>query len=176
MSRLLKTVVAGLAAAMIAGSALAQAAPAPSPRQVELARRYVVAMNMDQSFEGMMKSMLPIVQSQMRDAEKLTPEQHEVLAKITLDASRRMMSKMMAKMPVLLAEVFTEQELEGLVNFYESPIGQSLIAKSPQLSAKMAPLMPELMSEMRTEMMSRICELVACPASPGTVEVKPKPS
>lgn len=36
----------------------------------------------------------------------------------------------------LYAEMFTEDELKALVNFYQTPVGQKLIAKSPMLTTK----------------------------------------
>lgn len=168
-----RTVVAVLALAMMAGSAMAQT---PSARQLELAKRYVAAIDMQDNYERTMQAMLPVLQAQMAQSGKLTPEQQAKLAQITLEVSGKMVTKMLAKMPTIMAEVFTEAELEGLVRFYESPVGKSLIAKTPEMSAKIAPLMPELMAEMRTEMMSRVCEIATCPAAPGTVDSKAKPS
>jgi len=42
-------------------------------------------------------------------------------------------------------ETYTDQELDGILNFYRSPAGQAMVAKSP-----------ELMSKTRTAMMQQI--------------------
>jgi hypothetical protein len=36
----------------------------------------------------------------------------------------------------LYSEMFTEDELKALVNFYQTPVGQKLVAKSPMLTTK----------------------------------------
>jgi hypothetical protein len=38
------------------------------------------------------------------------------------------------------AEAFTEEELRGLIVFYEGPVGRALVKKTPELTAQMASL------------------------------------
>ncbi|MGA1197950.1 MAG: DUF2059 domain-containing protein, partial [Candidatus Latescibacterota bacterium] len=45
----------------------------------------------------------------------------------------------------LYAEVFTEDELKGLINFYESPIGKAYIKKQPELTQKSMMLSQKMM-------------------------------
>jgi hypothetical protein len=54
------------------------------------------------------------------------------------------------------AEVFTAEEIDGLIKFYKSPLGQKLLAKEPQLTkatmakmqVEMAKIMPKLQANM----------------------------
>jgi len=56
--------------------------------------------------------------------------------------------------------VFTEEEIRALINFYQSPIGQKLVSKQPELMEKSMELsqkrfmeiMPRLMSLMQEAM------------------------
>ena len=76
--------------------------------------------------------------------------------------SQNMMTKIGAQMAPILAEVFTEKELEDVVAFYEGPSGKAMIEKTPQLGAKMAPLMKDLMPEMQSEMIAGMCKVLDC--------------
>lgn len=151
-------IVAGLAALAVAGSAGAQAAP--TARQLELAQRYVAAMRMEKTMTATMDAMTP---SLMASAGELPPEKRAMLVAAVRDVTQTMMATMSARMAPILAEVFTEKELEDVVAFYEGPSGRSMIDKSPQLAAKMAPVMQEIMPQVRAQMTERICKIAECP-------------
>ena len=52
----------------------------------------------------------------------------------------------------LYASTFTEEELQGVIDFYKSPAGKSFVAKQPELmkksmelnQAKMSAIMPQI--------------------------------
>src|SRR5438093_7645126 len=77
----------------------------------------------------------------------------------------------------IYTQVFTEDELKGLMDFYKSPIGQKLVAKTPELTGKLmemgqkhsAQVMPKLKAmaaDMSKEMMNKAPE-AATPAAPA---------
>lgn len=45
----------------------------------------------------------------------------------------------------LYSEVFSEEELKGLIEFYESPIGQAYVKKQPELTQKSMGISQKLM-------------------------------
>lgn len=146
-----------------AGAVQAQAVP--SARQMELARRYVAAMQMERTFDATMDAMTPALMDQ---GVKLPPEKQAEVAAMIRDVTKETVVTMSNRMAPLLAEVFTEKELEDVVAFYEGPSGRSMIEKSPQLAAKMAPMMREMMPQVRARMIERICRISECP--PALVE------
>ncbi len=152
------SLVAGLAALLLASAASAQ--PAPSARQLDLAQRYVKAMNLETSMNVVMDQMAPTMMQGSLDS--LPPEKREAVMGVMREVSQRVMTRMGARMAPILAEVFTEQELEDVVAFYEGPSGKAMIEKTPQLGAKMAPLMKELMPEMQYEMIAGMCKVLDC--------------
>lgn len=152
------SLVAGLAAMILAGAASAQ--PSPSARQLDLAQRYVKAMNLEASMNAVMDQLAPTMIEGRLDS--LTPEEREAFLGVMRDVSQKMMARMGARMAPILAEMFTEKELEDVVAFYEGPSGKAMIEKGPQLGAKMAPLMKELMPEAQSEMFARMCEILDC--------------
>jgi hypothetical protein len=152
--------VAGLAAVLLAGAASAQTAP--TARQMELAQRYVAAIRMEKTFDATMDAMLPTLQA---GNGKVSGEKFEAIMAAMSEVTKSMVGEMSVRMAPVLAEVFTEQELEELVEFYEGPTGRAVIDKSPQLAVRMAPLMQEMMPRLQTQMAERICKITDCPPS-----------
>ena len=148
----------GLAALLLASAASAQTAP--SARQLDLAQRYVKAMNLEVSMATFMDQMAPTMMQGSLDS--LPSEKREAVMGVMREVSQSVMTRMGVRMAPILAEVFTEKELEDVVAFYEGPSGKAMIEKTPQLGAKMAPLMKDLMPEMQSEMIAGMCEVFDC--------------
>jgi hypothetical protein len=143
----------------------AASAPAPqaSPRALELTRRYFAAMRMESTMRATMKAVMPAVVEQLaRNNPKLTKAQREALVEVAAQSSQTMIVKMMDRMAPIFAQSFTEKELQDLVDFYESPTGQALVAKTPAFAAKMNPTMNALLPEMLADMQTRLCARVGC--------------
>lgn len=142
-----------------------------------LAEELLNEMNMketvEKSFE-MIKKMMPAQMAKMRESmEKAgTPSS---AGKPTGEAIDKMMSKMMDVVTqelswdtmkdeyiAIYADTFTEEELQGLIAFYKSPVGKAFTKKQPtvmeqsmKLSQKrMMQIMPKIMTmakEMKEE-------------------------
>ena len=148
---------AGLAAAV----ALVSATPAicadapPNPHSLELARKLFNEMHMDQ--------MMPMMMAQARKANpNLTEEQSRAVGEAAAESADDMMKKVVDRAAPLYAETFTEKELQDLVNFYDSPSGQAMIAKMPVMMSKMTASMADLMPEMTADVTRRICAKTDC--------------
>ena len=152
-------VIGAIAVMMWANGAGAQQTSSASPRQVELAHRYIVAAHMDRTLDGTMRAMANLP----ADA-KITTEQRQALVEVVTDVTVGMVGKMKARMEPIIAEIYSEAELEAMVTFYESPVGQSMIAKTPEMAARMAPVMQEIMPEMQKEMRAKLCAKIDCSA------------
>jgi hypothetical protein len=151
--------------------AAADAAPA---HNLELAQRLFTGMHMDQMMSGMMRNMMPAMVAQARKANPaMSDAQAQAITEATTESSQAMMAKIMDRMIPLYASTFTEKELQDLVNFYEGPSGQAMLAKMPVLMAKMTPIMTEMMPEMQADIRRRICSKIDCsksatPPAPGS--------
>lgn len=152
--------VACLVVMALAGAANAQAAP--SARQLELAQRYVAAIQMERTIDASMDAVLPSLRA---SGGQLPSEKQEAVLAAARDVTKDMMMKLTAGMAPILAEVFTEKELEDLVAFYEGPTGRSMIDKSPLLAAKMGPMMRDMVPQMQAQLIERICKITDCPPS-----------
>ena len=166
------TGLALVAALVMATPAICADAPAPSARNVELARHLFAGMHMDRIMESMMKNMAPVMAEQARKANpSITPERAQVLSDAVSESTQAMMGKMVDRMIPLYASTFTEKELQDLVAFYDGPSGQAMLAKMPVLMSRMAPMMSELMPEMVADVNRRVCSKIDC----GKKDAPPAP-
>lgn len=154
--------VAVLAAIVMNGNAYAspQASPAPpttaapSPRALALTRRVVVALRIQETMAPMMSQILQAQIGQVvAQNAKLTDPQKAQLTGVMNESideviSEGLLSDMMEKFVPIYAEVYTEPELQAMAEFYESPVGQSILKKMP--------LMAPLASKIAVEEMPRI--------------------
>ncbi|MES2896610.1 MAG: DUF2059 domain-containing protein [Pseudomonadota bacterium] len=144
-----------LALAVIAAPASAE----PTARQLELAKRYVAATSsakrLEATFAATMTAVMPIPGSD--------EAQQKRMARVMSDIMIKMTSRLAEKMAPVMADTFTEAELEAIVAFYEGPAGKSLLDKTPEISAKLAPAMREITPEMFAEVAARRCEIITCP-------------
>lgn len=160
-------------AAFVLVTGLAGQADAASQRGLELAHRYVAAMDMQKNVAPMLDNMMSAllkqqVDSYQGDAEtkaKVVAAMHEAFNEtFTGD----MLQKLMASMEPAIAETFTEEELLALVDFYESPIGRSVISKTPALGARSSEAMLKVMPGLQADLIKRLQDKL------GTIDKKLK--
>jgi len=161
-----KLMIAGLSALALCAAPLAHAADAaPDPAKVALVKRYFAAMHINQMMSGMMHQMGPAMLAQMRQAH---PEVTDTQMQAVTDAMGQTMDeylpKMMDAMVPVYADTFTTDELTQLDAFYEGPVGQSIVAKTPVVMQKVVPVMVQMMPDMQADMMKRMCAKVDCTA------------
>lgn len=147
----------------------APAAAAPSPRAMALAKRYMAALHVDQSMKPMMQSMIgPLLDEQAKANPNLTDEQRKAIRETLQEfVGGDLMDDIMQRSLPIYASIFSEDELQALAEFYESPRGQSIVAKMPLLGPAMGRIMVEVMPEMRAKLTQRICEKLDCTAAPA---------
>ncbi|MGZ3305177.1 MAG: DUF2059 domain-containing protein [Asticcacaulis sp.] len=147
----------------------AASATASTPAKVALVKRYFAAMHFDTMMSGLMRQMMPVMLAQTRKAHpEITDAQMQAVTDAASESMSAYMPKMVDAMVGVYADTFTEEELTRLVDFYESPTGQSIMAKTPQATQKMLPVMMQIMPEMQADMMKRMCAKVDCSAKkPG---------
>jgi hypothetical protein len=165
----MKTLIASLALACCA--TLAQAAP-PSDESIEQLMELTGTARMLDHMEGMIE---PMMRKVMADSQQealqhggkgtLTPEQQAVLDAIptkfaALIREELAWDKMKPAYVRIYRESFEQDEIDGLIAFYQSPAGQAMVRKMPTVMAKsmdltqaqMRTLMPKLNGLMRESM------------------------
>ena len=101
----------------------------------------VTVMHMDRLMDQMVdaiKSQTEQMMQQLPGADSMTPEQKKIMAdyqaktlQIVLDSMG--WKTMEPEFVTLYTQNFTEEEIDGMVAFYKSPTGQSVLNKMPQL-------------------------------------------
>lgn len=159
---------AGLTAALVlsAGSGFAQApntparvaASAPSPRAMDLSKRYFKAMRLEDSLGKALDALDPALLT----GDDGDPAQAEAMRAATRQALDAAMPQYIEKMTPLLASAYSEEELAALVAFYESPVGQSVVAKSRDVGGISSQAMKDLLPGIMDDAMDRYCREMGC--------------
>lgn len=137
--------------------AAAPAAKPPTARALALTDRYLKAINMEKLMVDMMASMGSMMGpefSKSEDAKAMMEASQEAVVAIT--------PKLVEKMAPIMASIYSEEELEAMVTFYESPVGQSILAKTGEATRASADVTRDLMPEIMTRMFDGYCAKRTC--------------
>ena len=154
-------VTIGLSVLLTAGVAAA----APSPQQLDLARRYIDATHMSDSLASSMKAVRPMLMTQA--GADLAPDQRTLIEESMDKVYAQFLADYVKRMEPILAEVFSQDELTQLVAFYESTAGKALLAKGPELQSKVVPLVTQMAPELQDNLKAEICARTVCGNPPA---------
>lgn len=105
----------------------------------------------DPSYQMKVKELMDIQMGQGLITDQMT---QQILPDIPVDKRedfkkdmRLMMDKSMAKISDIYMEVYTKEEVDALLGFYNSPIGQQIQKKLPEVMKKSTVLQQELIPE-----------------------------
>ena len=171
MKRFILTTILGLALTTTAYAHESEAAKAPAlllvqatpeddaAHRLQLAERFIELMQVDQMGEMMQGLASSMVPPSSRD---LPPREQRILTDALAEAVGQMTPRIFEAMAPVYAEIFTLQELQDLVAFYESPTGVAFVSKSyealPQITAAVNGIMPEILNDMATN----LCASLEC--------------
>jgi hypothetical protein len=158
----MKRFSAFLAAALLSLSAAAQQA---SDATVERLMKVTRAEALMQTLMAGMEQIMGVAMKEATKDHPLSPEQQRKFDAMTVkirEAMREEMSweRLKARYATLYKETFTEEEIQGLITFYESPPGQALLAKMPALMTKSIALSQEQMKSMLPRLKAAVEEAV----------------
>lgn len=157
------------ACVLLAASGACAADPAPSAHSLELAQRYYDTIHFKAMLEAQARAMRPIAMDQAK-AMGLEGADAAAMADITDQVTREMYDALYARIVPMIAETYTDAELQSLIDFYGSPQGQVLVSKSSGFTGRFAGIMREAMPQVMANARKQICERFGCPPRP------PKPS
>lgn len=100
----------------------------------------LLLMKMDETLERSFAQIRPIMIQQFQETtgRELTPEQGEVMGKYLgrlFDVMAEEMSweKLKVDFIQIYMSVYTEEEIQALIGFYQTPVGQKTVEKTPFL-------------------------------------------
>jgi hypothetical protein len=142
-------------------------------------------LHMDQMMDQLTSSVMKQVQTMtesMPGADHATPEQKKLVADFqqrVLDlVNKRLGWKALEPDFInLYASTYTEEELDGIIGFYKSPVGQKMLEKTPELMTKSTELTQQRMREVQPEFNQMIQDfmksMAATVGKPAPAETTP---
>lgn len=157
LSRLRNGLVAlGLALALAASATAPAVAQEISPEQLALARKYVDLTNKAGIYEAI------LVQSAQNTSKLLSQQSPDITDKInttigsTLEEYRGKNDELFNQFARVYATLFTQDELQQIVTFYESPVGQKLASSALDINESIQAVMQVYRSNVGTEFLSKV--------------------
>lgn len=126
----------GVLAICLAGAALAAPAAAQDSK-IEKAREIFRVMQAETIVDQMVEAAFRQVGPMMQQSHPELPPAALTIVREEIAASLRQgMPELVEQMAGVYEQVFTEAELDGMLDFYRSPVGQSLLDKMPQVMSR----------------------------------------
>jgi hypothetical protein len=150
---------------------VAQEAPAQTGKQTPrraAAEKLLDLFNMDATYDQAMKQTMNMAVGMIENQD--LPEAEKANARKAVETSMQVSmekfswKRMKGIFVDIYADVLDLDELEGLIAFYESPIGQKFLKKQPQLSLATMEKMQLLMQEMMPDLQKAVDEALALEA------------
>lgn len=150
--RLLPIVLLGLASALRAEV---------TDTKVALARETIQAVQADRLFDSLGAQLKQMAMSQIQVREAASAEDRQKVeafldkvTALTITEAKALMDQM----DVVYAEVYTAEELRAITAFFRSPEGQSMLAKQPELMARVMPMAQEMQRKLLPRIQALITE------------------
>lgn len=152
--------IGSIALLLAASGALAQDAA----RKAKIEEMFRL-INMDRMIQQTTSQMKTVIDQQMSEM-KLPPEAQAAAQEsegkiMELVAERMSWAKMKPAYIQLYSEVFTDEELDGILAFYKSPAGRAMLEKTPLLMTKSMALVQKQMGDIQPEIQKMMQELEA---------------
>jgi hypothetical protein len=158
---------------LLAGAAVASAEPTAAQRTLaaKLLEVMQVQQTMEQQFDGMRGAQLEAMQRMMA-GQATSPEAKQRMEKMhaaITDLIKKELSwtAIKAEFVDMYASTFTADELHGLIDFYESPIGRAFVAKTPELTRRAMELTTGRMQALLPRVQQLIMETMQQAAPPA---------
>ena len=162
----------------VAALALLAAAPAwAEPASAESVQKMMRVMKMESEFDNSISSIFQMMRDQMvnsiRNRTDISAEQRTQIEAVIRNAWQQYRERLAGDAEVrktiftfsqqLVQKHYTQQEVDALIGFYDSPVGQSILEKQgmmkgevrraipAMLNAKVQPIAQEIMREMNAE-------------------------
>lgn len=162
----------------VAALVLLAAAPAwAEPASTESVQKMMRVMKMESEFDNSISSIFQMMRDQMvnsiRNRTDISAEQRTQIEAVIRNAWQQYQERLAGDAEVrktiftfsqqLVQKHYTQQEVDALIGFYDSPVGQSILEKQgmmkdevrraipAMLNAKVQPIAQEIMREMNVE-------------------------
>ena len=136
-----------------------QTTAAPDPVRLQLARQIFESQGGMQNAQSIMKSM----EASMLNGAT-APEAKQRMTAVMDSMVNTFMPKLFDEMAGFYATDFTEDQLKGILAFYQSPTGQALKKKAPLVAQQIGVTMVKLIPKMQLSVLEKVCATTECTA------------
>jgi len=125
-----------------------------------LAEKLLTLFDMDKNMEAAF-AQVTLMEEKMMDQDGLSDDE-KAKRRAVMDASLAETRKIMSWDAIkgdfvkIYADVFSAEELQGMIDFFKGPVGQKFIGKQPQVQAAVMQRMQSLMLEMQPKIRAAI--------------------
>lgn len=142
----------------------------PAPQDAGLARRSALSRELIDLSAGpnFMKEFERVIGEQLTGIDQKGGEEAAWVRTNIPPMLNRMVVRLMDDMVPVYAELFTEEELRAQIDFYRSPIGRAVAAKSIPLGVGVQEAQTGVLSSFMTELESKYCARFDCGESEQT--------
>jgi hypothetical protein len=160
--RLARLAVAGVLAAVCTVVAL----PARAAASAESVERLMQAMQVQAQLDAMYAQTLPAMQGAMKQAiarqgggEEAMRVFDEMMPRVSAVIRDELSwTKLKPEFAAVYAETFSQEEVDGLIAFYSSPLGKALLQKTPMLAQRSMQMMQRRIGPMMERVMRIVRE------------------
>ncbi|WP_296819084.1 DUF2059 domain-containing protein [Brevundimonas sp.] len=157
----MRFMLSALAGLLILAAPVAAAAQEADDRahRLALAERAIEAMQGEQLADQMTQIMQAFPGP---ETAGMSGEERIIFDEVMADTMDWMMSAMLERMSSLYADIYTTEELQALVDFYESPVGQSVMRKSLEATPQIIEMTRALIPETMRRTINGLCDRFEC--------------
>ncbi len=131
MPHLIRSIV--FAFALCGALSPVQAQEVPAEKQA-LIDRMMALMNIDDTMDQVVQVMSQqVVETVKRTSPGIKQEALDIIVEVVEEEGRVLVAQSMGDVAPIMAKVYTTDELEQLVEFYETPLGQKALKTMPQV-------------------------------------------
>ena len=162
------TRLAGAAlAAMFAGGGAVQAQPAPAgpvdPERLALAQK-IYAMVGDQTMQSLTQALKTMMATSIEGRTTNDPARTQALQAALGDSLDDMMPKVLQGTARIMAQDFSAGELRAMLAFYQSPTGQTVLRRMPEITRQSMQVSLSLLPGFMLKFEGDYCGRVTCSA------------
>ena len=159
--------LAGACAALTLAGAIGAHAQAPPPGPAVDSERLALAQQIYQmvgaqtlsATSSALKTMLGSVTTPAAGAD---PAREQAMKAALTDSVDRMIPKVLQGTVQIMAQDFTVEQLRGMLAFYQSPTGQAVLQKMPEVTSQSIRLSRSLIPAMMRDFETDYCRRIAC--------------
>lgn len=144
-----------LSIALLSSPSILLARASEKDPKMELAIELLALMDVDQmltSMHAQLESMISTQIEQVAKCEAMKPAIQEYSRDMTALITTQLRAEtFMPEVAQIYVDVFTHEELEAVLAFYRSPVGQKMLAKMPELMQRSMTVGQEQMTELMPE-------------------------